>query len=60
MNSVFLDIQAVRSILKALVVPQPLTSIQEAPNGETRQNGQVLVLMAPFAVCRTPLACTWL
>ena len=59
-ESVFLDIQAILTILNTLFLPQPLTSIQDVPNGETPQNVQVLVLMGPFPFRRLPLASKWL
>jgi len=43
-DAVFLDIQVTLSILKALFLPQPLTSNLEVPDGKTSQNGQASLL----------------
>jgi hypothetical protein len=40
------------AILKAMFLPQPLTSIQEVSHGKASQNVQALLLIGRFPSCR--------
>ncbi len=51
----FLDFRSIWTILKALFLPQPLTSIQEVPDAQTSQNGLTLLLTGCYSSCWEPI-----
>ena len=59
-DSVSLDNQPSFAILKVLFFPQPLTSTQEVPYGETPQNGQAYILAGGFILLGQLVVSTFL